>query len=756
MKSASSPRRPGGSPGRPVQPAASWTSSTWSPQLQPPQPLDSAAAPALDQFYARLLRALEQEHQRQAWEQQQKHDREMLSLSQRSSADGGSSAGLAPVPAHTAAYDMGGGGGGGAAAAAAATDPPRSPRRIMAGMTMAEIDTQPATAGSAHQPVAMQPPANANEALQDEQVGFGLDAAGGREKEATDHSPPGGFGQHHHHHHHQVGPEVGGRSPRRRPRTTAAELANAANDSSAAPYNGRGSGGSGAGGGLFTGRGFGAAAAAGGGSAVGGGSTGAPDSGLAGQLARKEAEVAKLTNDIKRLIEQQMPMQQVVRDLVEQCKQLQEKNSFLQSEDAEEDTHAQMQQLLDDSAEHRRVAADLKRQLAAAEEALRVSREDEESAKGLQDNLVAKNAELLEKTLVLEAKIADLKGERGQLKDEVKRVNKALDRMRWPAGTLVPNELSGVVVDSFRSSSAAASIDAAGAGAEKGGAMIPSSLPATAGFALAMPSLSGPKVSISGGSGTDAVPPQLTSASVTSSLSSSVPNSMFHYPRAPNANTESDFNIFTGEPQDHGVGHRVTRHPNVHKQRNYPTTRMSWALSESRRSQEMNAPAAGLPSGATALPTALDRMRMRSSQLGAQASGQPYDLILPDRYNNTGTITNTDTNTSGGSGGGGAVAGSAISAAESSVHLSLSQPNGDGRKPSLPSSPERARSRTSVQDPVVRSLLEGSIKDKARERRQLETDMTKGHYDAEAQIKAAKRILELDRQALELQNRLMA
>lgn len=147
---------------------------------------------------------------------------------------------------------------------------------------------------------------------------------------------------------------------------------------------------------------------------------------------------------------------------------------------------------------------------------------------------------------------------------------------------------------------------------------------------------------------------------------------------------------------------------------------------------------------------------MRSSQLGAQASGQPYDLILPDRYNNTGTITNTDTNTSGASGGGGAVAGSAISAAESSVHLSLSQPNGDGRKPSLPSSPERARSRTSVQDPVVRSLLEGSIKDKARERRQLETDMTKGHYDAEAQIKAAKRILELDRQALELQNRLMA
>lgn len=58
------------------------------------------------------------------------------------------------------------------------------------------------------------------------------------------------------------------------------------------------------------------------------------------------------------------------------------------------------------------------------------------------------------------------------------------------------------------------------------------------------------------------VPPiagSTTSASASASVSSSVPNSMFHYPRAPNANTESDFNIFTGEPQDHGVGHRATR-----------------------------------------------------------------------------------------------------------------------------------------------------------------------------------------------------
>ena len=50
-----------------------------------------------------------------------------------------------------------------------------------------------------------------------------------------------------------------------------------------------------------------------------------------------------------------------------------------------------------------------------------------------------------------------------------------------------------------------------------------------------------------------------STTSASASVSSLVPNSMFHYPRAPNANTESDFNIFTGEPQDHGVGHRATR-----------------------------------------------------------------------------------------------------------------------------------------------------------------------------------------------------
>ena len=141
----------------------------------------------------------------------------------------------------------------------------------------------------------------------------------------------------------RVGPEVGGASPRRRPRTSAAELASASAVSDRNTSR------------PFTGRGLRDSSGNGDRSGGGGGYGGGASSGAALQLARKDAEITKLTHDIKRLIEQQMPMQQVVRDLVEQCKRLQEENSFLvldredyttklqQSEDAEEDSHQQME-----------------------------------------------------------------------------------------------------------------------------------------------------------------------------------------------------------------------------------------------------------------------------------------------------------------------------------------------------------------------------------------------------------------------------
>ena len=42
---------------------------------------------------------------------------------------------------------------------------------------------------------------------------------------------------------------------------------------------------------------------------------------------------------------------------------------------------------------------------------------------------------------VLEAKVADLEGERGQLRDKIKELEKALDRMKWPPGTVPDYDL---------------------------------------------------------------------------------------------------------------------------------------------------------------------------------------------------------------------------------------------------------------------------------------------------------------------------
>ena len=123
---------------------------------------------------------------------------------------------------------------------------------------------------------------------------------------------------------------------------------------------------------------------------------------------------------------------------------------------------------------------------------------------------------------------------------------------------------------------------------------------------------------------------------------------------------------------------------------------------------------------------------MRSSQLDAN--------VLPDQQH-------TADDTSGGA---------SRAAVETSARSSLPKPidDGGGGGGGGGGGAASAAAGQRVRDPKVRTLLVESMKDKAKERRQLETDMTKGNYDAEARIMAAKRILELDRQALELQHRL--
>ena len=188
-----------------------------------------APAAALDQFYARLLRALEQEHQRQAWDQLQKHEREMLSLSaNRGGASGGAGAergGRAELAAS-------------AKSTTSIAAAPLSPRRTLGQLTVSrntQVTTplratygisanESAADGSNSAPSASAEPIPvptmslmttaefASSPLRHSQ-GVPIGKAANEEvagRGVAPHSPP-----------RRAGPEVGGQSPRRRQRSTA-------------------------------------------------------------------------------------------------------------------------------------------------------------------------------------------------------------------------------------------------------------------------------------------------------------------------------------------------------------------------------------------------------------------------------------------------------------------------------------------------------------------------------------------------------
>jgi hypothetical protein len=494
---------------------------------------------------------------------------------------------------------------------------------------------------------------------------------------------------------------------------------------------------------------------------------------MAAELSERTAEAAKLRADIKQLIEQQLPMQEVVRDLVQQCKQAQEENAMniaereellvkLQTYDSGEST--EMAELMDEVQEQRQLTSDLKRRLAATEDALRVAKENEASSNRLQEALVTKNSEYQEQVYVFEANIADLKDERVQLREESQRVAKALDRMKWPPGTAPPTERSSVNSSSARLTSHTS---------------LP---PPTVGFAAPLPTptnrsaapppdadpFTHPHHTQFGG---DSGGPKVSQAkpSPTPQLSSSMP-SVLVFPRAPHANTESDFNIFTGEPRNRGKVVDVQRH------HNHPTTRMSWASPGSSQEWTRSSGASGnvnlglkapkrypaypdksfeiaYPAGLTSYgnahlgkdtadhlgsgmvplqpglfaPTpalaqatqpnsAVERMQIQNSTLhSTPPRGRPHPL---SKENRTDVVLPANN----------------VPATAAAVHAS-------------------ALSRT-ANDPLIVSLLESSMREKGHERSQLETDLSEGNYDTNAQINGAKRILELDKQILSLQARL--
>ena len=203
----------------------------------------------------------------------------------------------------------------------------------------------------------------------------------------------------------------------------------------------------------------------------------------------------------------------------------------------------------------------------------------------------------------LEVQVMDLKDQRAQLRAEVSRLNKALDRLRWPAGTTPP-----------------------------------------------------------GGAGPSDVDR----------------SSLFAYPRAAHANTESDFNIFTGEPNRGG------KTVNLRRNQDTPATRMAWAT------QQTNSPS--------------------FEQHGPKTSSQ-------------GPLPNQ----------------SAASMSGTSVASGTKQTN----------------THTEMDETIAR-VLEDRMVDMARERKELENDMSKGVYGAEALKAANERVEVLDKQIVDILNALRA
>lgn len=175
----------------------------------------------------------------------------------------------------------------------------------------------------------------------------------------------------------------------------------------------------------------------------------------------------------------------------------------------------------------------------------------------------------MEEKFELEAKVGDLKGERHQLREQVKALEKALDRLRWPPGTDTRRIISGDGADHNRDG---------GGGAPTDDTLVSHDL-SPQGSGRTTTSESGPRMAVSR-TRTQQRPPAKTAVSMSTPLSSSTSGvdtsherSLFHYPKAQHANTESDFNIFTGEPNPRAL---TPGHDAILRNRGEPTTRMAW------------------------------------------------------------------------------------------------------------------------------------------------------------------------------------
>eukprot|EP00037_Helgoeca_nana_P019129 m.185449 g.185449 ORF g.185449 m.185449 type:complete len:704 (-) comp24732_c0_seq1:5830-7941(-) len=309
-------------------------------------------------------------------------------------------------------------------------------------------------------------------------------------------------------------------------------------------------------------------------------------------------------------------------DMTTEITKLRTENNELRDEISHRKDDGASAELKDTLQEERGRVNFLERKLGKAEDDAKGTAELLASANQRTVKAIERQNNLEEGGRVLEAKVADLQGEREQLRDKIKELEKALDRMRWPAGTTphYDNHFSNnpfshpaankVYQPAESPAHSHLSMPAADTGISSyrsaDGRAHPLSVqqPPTNVSASADFTSSGHGSGFMSGFPRQHRSPLRNGMVVSSSMDSTASGSMFSYPRARHANEETDFNIFTGAPKrEHGETLPSDR---TRQNRLLPETRMAWAsdsVSPSRTSHRP--PAASVPHAPISHPAAV-------------------------------------------------------------------------------------------------------------------------------------------------------
>eukprot|EP00041_Stephanoeca_diplocostata_P036337 m.1320948 g.1320948 ORF g.1320948 m.1320948 type:complete len:711 (-) comp24846_c0_seq23:83-2215(-) len=332
------------------------------------------------------------------------------------------------------------------------------------------------------------------------------------------------------------------------------------------------------------------------------------------QTAEHEQTQAEQT--LERVLHHQDAVQAVLQEMVEEHKRINATKDAVERENHQlqkelHDCAARIEMLTDaveKQTEQAQTIARLEKEHAVCAREIREAREDLDSSRKQCAFVQKKYDALLEDKYELEAKIGDLQGERHQLQQQVKDLEKALDRLRWPPGVEYTGSGAG--------------------GTDTGRGDTPPERSARSG-ALNTPADDSVRVSegpISsrlaashrgqGGRGDRMVPQGAT----------------LHFPAAAHANTESDFNIFTGEPKAPGpISHSMHTAEALRRHRLEPATRMAWGPSSGsprtmRRGQDATSSTRGRTESASHAMNQAVRGKSTTSSVAALLRGRLKDI----------------------------------------------------------------------------------------------------------------------------------